>query len=138
MLSLFDDLAVPSVGTTRSRINHMMIYAMLAAMPELDKSATQEEGMGQETTVPERKRFENRNVARFRTRVKHTMRISDVPTSFIASSGYSLWTHGMEGIGPGFVVVIEGEGRGHVECLLYMGESTRAFLAYFPQRWGLY
>lgn len=50
------------------------------------------------------------------------MRISDIPTSFIASSGYSFWTHDIEGSGLGYVVVIEGEGHGHVECLLYMGE----------------
>ena len=122
MLSLFDDLSVPSVGLTRSRINHIMIFAMLAAMPELEKNLPQEGGRGQETAMGERKRFENPNIPGFRTRVEYTMRISDIPTSFIASSGYSLWTHDMEGSEPGFVVVIEGEGHGHVECLLYMGE----------------
>ena len=122
MLSLFDDLSVPSVGLTQSRINHIMISAMLAAMPELEKNLPQEGGRGQETAMGERKRFENPNIPGFRTRVEYTMRISDIPTSFIASSGYSLWTHDMEGSEPGFVVVIEGEGHGHVECLLYMGE----------------
>ena len=121
MLSLFDDLSVPSVGLTRPRVNHIMIFAMLAAMPELEKNLPQEGARVQET-AGERKRFENPSIARFRTRVEYTMRISDIPTSFIASSGYSLWTHDMEGSGPGFMVVIEGEGHGHVECLLYMGE----------------
>lgn len=61
MLSLFDDLSVPSVALTRSRINHM-IFAILAAMPELEKNLPQEGGRGQETAMGERKRFENPNI----------------------------------------------------------------------------
>ena len=125
MLSLYDDLAVPSVGLTRSRINTIMIYAMLAAMPELEKDSPERGGKGQWV--------ENRNIGRLRTRVEYKMRMSDIETSFIASSGYSLWTHEMEGRGPGFVVVMEREGQGNVECLLYMGELSRASLSYFLQ-----
>lgn len=62
MLSLFDDLSVASVALTRSRINHIMIFAILAAMPELEKNLPQEGGRGQETAMGERKRFENPNI----------------------------------------------------------------------------